>query len=98
MKYLYGFIIGLCLIGFTNFGFAGARINAYGNVTYPTQQQGTYQGSSGSTYQYDLNNPVDADRYSTDTGAQIRDMTNGSNPGSLIDHSHGQKGGGIYGQ
>lgn len=90
------FIIGLCLIGLTSLCYAGAQIDAFGNVTYPTEQQESYQGSSGNTYQYDLNNSIDANRYSTDTEAQMRDMTKGSSPGTLIDKSHGQKGGGVY--
>lgn len=57
---------------------------------------GGYQGSSGAQYQYDLNNPVDRNRYSTDVDAQRRDMQK-INPGSL-DELRGQNGGGYYGR
>ena len=57
---------------------------------------GGYQGSSGAQYQYDLNNSVDRNRYSTDVDAQRRDMQK-INPGSL-DELRGQNGGGYYGR
>ena len=54
-----------------------------------------HQGSSGARYQYDLNNPVERNRYSIDLDAQRRD-TMKINPGSL-DELKGQQGGGYYG-
>ena len=57
---------------------------------------GGYKGASGAQYQYDLNNPADRNRYSTDLDAQRRDMQK-INPGSL-DELRGQNGGGYYGR
>ena len=56
---------------------------------------GGYQGSSGSSYQYDLNNGSDRNSYSIDLDAQRRDQMN-LNSGNL-DGLRGQQGGGIYG-
>ena len=53
-----------------------------------------YQGGSGTRYQYDLSNPGDQIRYSTDVGGQIRDSVN-VNPGVELDRGLGQVGGGI---
>jgi hypothetical protein len=55
-----------------------------------------YQGSSGTRYQYDMNNPSDSNRYSTDLNAQRRDQMNLDTRRNL-DRGLGQKGGGIYG-
>lgn len=58
-----------------------------------------YQGSSGARYQYDLNNPSDQIRYSTDVSAQMRDQIHGDiDPGRSIDQSLGQRGGGYLGR
>ena len=55
---------------------------------------GGYQGSSGSNYQYDLNNPSDRNSYSIDLDAQRRDRMS-SDPGRSLDRGMGQYGGGI---
>lgn len=54
----------------------------------------SYQGSSGTRYQYDLSKPNDSLKYSIDPNAQLRDM-NSPNPGRALDRSIGQIGGGI---
>lgn len=54
-----------------------------------------HESSSGARYQYDLNNPVDRNRYSTDLDAQRRDQMS-VNPRQKMDRSSGQFGGGIY--
>ncbi len=56
-----------------------------------------YQGSSGARYQYDLSNPVDRNRYSTDTSAQIRDQLV-VDPSRSMDQARGQNGGGYEGR
>ena len=56
-----------------------------------------YQSSSGTGYQYDMNNPVDRNRYSTDTSAQRRDQVEGYVDRTL-DRSRGQYGGGYLGR
>ena len=55
----------------------------------------SYQGSSGTRYQYDLSKPADSGRYSIDTSAQMRDMRRLPSPGQIMDRSRGQIGGGI---
>lgn len=56
---------------------------------------GGYQGSSGSGYQYDMNNGSDRNSYSIDLDAQRRDqMYNGVDISQ--DRLRGQYGGGIY--
>lgn len=57
----------------------------YGNDT-------GYRSSFGSTYQYDLNRPMDQLRYSVDMGAQLKDSID---PRVELDRSMGQYGGGI---
>ncbi|HIF60445.1 MAG TPA: hypothetical protein EYQ26_13280 [Rhodospirillales bacterium] len=54
-----------------------------------------YQGSSGSNYQYDLNNGSDRNSYSIDLDAQRRDQQN-TGVGRSQDRSRGQYGGGVY--
>ena len=56
-----------------------------------------YQGSSGAGYQYDMNNPLDRNRHSTDTSAQRRDQIEGYVDRTL-DRSRGQNGGGFLGR
>ena len=53
-----------------------------------------YEGSSGTRYQYDLNNPGDKIEYSVDLDAQRRDQMN-LNPGRALDRGMGERGGGI---
>lgn len=54
-----------------------------------------YRGSSGQRYQYDLNNPVDRNRYSTDLDAQRRDQINQYSTDRSMDRLRGRSGGGI---
>lgn len=56
-----------------------------------------YQGSSGAGYQYDMSNPVDRNRYSSDVSAQRRDQVEGYVDRTL-DRSRGQYGGGYLGR
>jgi hypothetical protein len=54
-----------------------------------------YKGSSGKTYDYNLNNPVDRNRYSVDIDAQRRDQQSGTySTDRSRDRSRGQYGGG----
>ena len=55
-----------------------------------------YQGSSGSRYQYDLNNGADRGRYSIDLDAQRRDQMR-VDVGHDLDRLKGQHGGGYLG-
>lgn len=58
-----------------------------------------YQRSSGARYQYDLNNPGDQIRYSTDLSAQRRDQIQGMlDSGRTLDQMQGQRGGGYLGR
>ena len=66
------------------------------NNPYSNDSDDRYQTSSGTTYQYDMSNPVDRNRYSTDTSAQQRDRMNSGSVDSYFDNSLGQFGGGIY--
>ena len=55
-----------------------------------------YQGSSGTRYDYDLNNPVDRNRYSIDLDAQRRDQQSATfDAGRSLDQPQGQRGGGF---
>ena len=65
-----------------------------GTEVYGSDDSSGYQGSSGSSYQYDLNNGSDRNSYSIDLDAQRRDQMN-LNSGNL-DDLRGQQGGGIY--
>ncbi|MEW8441342.1 MAG: hypothetical protein AB2689_24600 [Candidatus Thiodiazotropha taylori] len=69
--------------------------NCYGTEVYGSDQGSGYSGYSGSTYQYDLSNPVDRNSYSIDLDAQRRDQMN-LDPGRSLDRGMGQFGGGIY--
>lgn len=83
-------------------GCVGAIVNGkcVGTEVYGVAGSGSgsgsknYEGSSGSTYQYNLNNPVDKNNYSVDLDAQRRDQMN-VNPGRNLDRGMGQYGGGI---
>jgi len=60
-------------------------------------QPNSYQGSSGTHYQYDLNNPADRGRYSTDLDAQRRDFLNAPfDSGRQLDRLLNQNGAGVY--
>ena len=65
-----------------------------GAEVYGSDDSG-YQGSSGSTYQYDLNNLSDRNSYSIDLDAQMRDQRS-IDTGRNMDQLRGQNGGGIY--
>ena len=67
--------------------------NCYGTEV-PGSDSSGYQGTSGSNYQYDLNNPADRNSYSTDLDAQRRDQMN-LDSGRSLDQGLGQYGGGI---
>ena len=55
-----------------------------------------YQGSSGTRYDYNLNNPVDRNRYNLDLDAQRRDQQSGAfDAGRSLDQLQGQSGGGF---
>lgn len=57
----------------------------------------SYQGSSGTNYQHNLNNPADRGRYSIDLDAQRRDYLNRPyDAGSTLDTLRGQHGAGVY--
>ena len=96
---IFAFVI---LIGLLNIGNAAARctgsvINGkcYGVVVPGSDDsKARYSGQSGTQYQYDMSNPIDRVRYSTDISAQQRDLMN-TNPRSGLDRSLGQYGGGI---
>lgn len=75
---------------------AGATVNSP-YVGTQTNSSSGYQGSSGSSYEYDLNNPSDRNSYSTDLDAQRRDSQS-LDTGRTLDRGLGQYGGGIYGQ
>lgn len=75
--------------------------SGYGSSNHSSRnndEQGGYRGSSGARYQYDLNNPADQIRYSTDLSAQRRDQIQGTlDSGRTLDHMQGQRGGGYLG-
>jgi hypothetical protein len=54
----------------------------------------SYQGSSGTKYQYNLEKPKDRNDYSIDLDAQRRDQMS-TDPGKDLDEKSGQRGGGI---
>jgi hypothetical protein len=62
---------------------------------YGSEDSSDYKGSSGSIYQYDMNNPSDRNSYSTDLNAQRRDQMS-LDSGKSLDKGMGQYGGGIY--
>mgnify|MGYP006976396917 CR=1 FL=1 len=66
--------------------------NPYGGSIF--NNNSGYNSSSGTRYQYDLSNPSDRLRYSTDLDAQRRDQMN-LNPSRKLDQGIGQFGGGI---
>ena len=72
--------------------------NTYG---YGNNEDSSYQGNSGQTYQYDMSNANDRISYSTDIDAQQRDMQSNMQQGSSYqnsqqDESTGQYGSGVY--
>ena len=68
---------------------SGTQVQGYGD-----QPSANYQGNSGTSYQYNLSNPVDRNAYRVDLDAQRRDQLNTS-PGRVQDRSSGQYGGGV---
>lgn len=61
------------------------------------EPQQNYRGVNGTTYQYNLRNPLDWNRYSLDQDARRRDQMN-TDPRRNSDIEQGQYGGGIYGR
>ncbi|AQT43461.1 hypothetical protein BBC0178_020230 [Bartonella apihabitans] len=72
----------------------GTHVNS-DNIGSNDSSGSGYGGSSGTRYQYDLNNPSDQRSYSLDLDAQRRDQMN-LNPNRGLDRGRGQRGGGIY--
>ena len=71
----------------------GSVINGkcYGSEVSGSDDSSSYTGSSGLKYQYDLNNPADRSRYSTDLNAQRRDQMS-IEPSRTMDRGLGQLG------
>ena len=69
----------------------------YGTSSGYNNNQNNYQGNSGKTYQYDMNNQNDRQQYSIDTGAQMRDNSANGYVDRFYDNALGQHGGGING-
>lgn len=67
---------------------SGTEVRGYGS-------DGSHEGSSGKRYDYNLNNPADANRYSVDVDAQRRDQMRQYDTGRSMDQLRGQDGGGI---
>ena len=76
-------------------GCVGSVVNDTCYGTEDGSESTGYQGSSGSSYQYDMSDPGDRTEYSVDLDAQRRDQMN-VDPGRNIDRGMGQYGGGIY--
>ena len=94
--------IAICFSAYSHAGCVGPVVN--GECLSGTEVQGYgdnsnndsgYRSNSGTGYQYDLNNPSDSIRYSTDLDAQRRDQMN-LNTRRNLDRRAGQYGGGIY--
>lgn len=105
----YQILLTAVALGFSTYasaGCVGAVVNGQCMGTYidnpnvgsysNTTSNSGYQSSSGTRYQYDMNNPSDRNRYSTDLDAQRRDQMNLDTRRDL-DRGFGQNGGGIYG-
>jgi hypothetical protein len=73
---------------------SGTNVHGYESNDDSNNDSG-YQSNSGTRYQYDINDPGDSIRYSTDLDAQRRDQMNLDTKRNL-DKSSGQHGGGIY--
>lgn len=71
---------------------SGTNVYGYDNGS---KDDSRYESNSGANYQYDLNDPRDRNRYSTDLDAQRRDQMS-TNPRRDTDRQSGQYGGGIY--
>lgn len=84
-------VMGQCMSGTYVQGYDSGRSS--GN----TNSSSGYQGSTGAQYQYDMSNPVDRNRYSTDISAQRRDQVEGY-VDRTQDRSRGQYGGGYLGR
>ena len=89
---LFGFVstVSADCVGPTVMGkcLSGTTVQGHGSDS-------SYQGSSGKSYDYNMSNPVDRNRYSTDSAAQIRDQRDGMySPDRSRDQSRGQYGGG----
>ncbi len=93
-----------CIVAFSYFsqvfaGCVGPVINGQCTTGVYLQGHGDddgYKGSSGQRYQYDLNNPVERNRYNIDLDAQRRDQMNQYNTDRSRDRLQGQRGGGVW--
>lgn len=84
-----------CVGIIANGGCIGTDID-HPQVGSGSSSRSGYEGSSGTRYQYDLGQPTERLRYSTDLDAQRRDQMS-LEPGRSLDRSLGQQGGGILG-
>ena len=64
------------------------------NSNMPSNPSSGYRSSTGSTYEYDLSNPIDRLRYGADPAAKLRDRID-INPQRRIERNTGQYGGGV---
>ena len=67
--------------------------SSYNSYT-PSNEPSGYRSSFGSTYEYDLSNPIDRLRYGADPAAKLRDRID-VNPQRRIERNIGQYGGGV---
>ena len=102
MKYkiLLGSFV-LFLSAYSHAGCVGPVVN--GQCLSGTEVQGYdsgsddsgYKSNSGTRYEYDLSNPADKNRYSTDLDAKRKDKMS-LDVGRDKDRRSGQYGGGVY--
>lgn len=84
-----------CLGSIVNGRCLGPTVNYGGGYNNSSDRNESYKSRSGAEYQYNLNNPGDSIRYSTDLGAQRRDQMS-ANPRRDLDRRVGEIGGGIH--
>lgn len=104
-KYIFSFSVGLltCSINLAHAGCVGPVVSGkcLTNTNIPgygsdSNRNNMYESASGNKYEYNLNNPVDQNRYSIDLDAQRRDQMQGSiNTRRKQDQLQGQYGGGL---
>ena len=90
-----------CASAYANAGCVGPVVN--GDCLSGTEVRGYdngsnnsgYESNSGTRYEYDMGNPSDRNRYSTDLDAQRRDQMS-TDPSRYRDRNSGEYGGGIY--
>jgi hypothetical protein len=83
-------VMGECVSGTYVQGYDSGKSSGNNNNS-------EYRGTSGAQYQYDIRNPVDRNRYSSDISAQRRDQVEGY-VDRTQDRSRGQYGGGYLGR